>query len=111
MEQLTLAEATEFFAEFYGGEHHIPNYKVKDISNGGFEVYHDRGSISTYDYSELTRLVFMAHEKCIRVGIGAKKNGVLFINIFKRQREGDMILKHPTLEEALENYNNFKNKK
>ena len=99
---LTLEEATEFFSEFYSGEHHIPG-KVKEFGYG-WQVNHDRGDLATYDYNQLTRLVFMAHEKCIRVSIMASSPRHIKIAIWKRQREGGMSERHPTLEQAINSW-------
>lgn len=103
MNELTETEATDFFSEFYGGEHHIPGYKPKRFGPG-WCVNHDRGDLATFDFNQLTRLVFMAHDKCIRVGLNAKRNNIIEIAIHKRQREGGMSERHPTLEQAIEKF-------
>lgn len=101
-EKLTLEEATEFFSEFYGGEHHIPDYKPKLFGGSGYSVIHDRGGLSTYDFNQLTRLVFMAHEKCIRVELIGYSSRKIRIAIWKRNgTEGNMSRIHPTIEDAL----------
>lgn len=108
-QHLTLEEATAFFSEYYGGEHHIPNYKV-DNEGLGFSVTHDCGNIATFDVNGLTRLVLMAHEKCIRVSISPQNKYAFKIYIFKRfGTEGSIDERHPTIEMAIESYN--KNKK
>lgn len=99
---LTLQEAIDFFSEFYQGEHHIPG-KVKEFG-GGWVVNHDRGDLATYDYNQLTKLVFMAHEKCIRVSVMPCSPRHLKIAIWKRQREGGMSERHPTLQQAIESF-------
>lgn len=104
---LTKEEATAFFAELYGGEHHIPKHTVHPFGLG-WMVKHDRGDLATYDYNDLTKLVFMAHEKCIRVGISPLSKGTLEIAIWKRQREGGMSERHPTLEQAIESFRKSK---
>jgi len=85
MTHLTKEQATEFFSEFYKGEHRIPNHEVKKFGHG-FCVHHDRGDLSTFDFNELTRLVLMAHDKCIRVSIEAIRNGIMRIAIWQRER-------------------------
>jgi hypothetical protein len=105
MEHLTEQQATEFFSEFYFGEHHIPGYKPKRCGFG-WSVNHDRGELATFDYNQLTRLVFMAHDKCIRVGVEALRNGIIRITIWQRQREGTIDSRHPTLEQALAKFRN-----
>lgn len=104
---LTKEEATAFFAELYGGEHHIPGYKVLDFGYG-WMVKHDRGDLATYDYNDLTRLVLMAHDKCIRVSINPISKTAVGIAIWKRQREGSMSERHPTLEHAIEKFRESK---
>lgn len=107
-QHLTIEEATEFFAELYYGEHHIPGYKVHEWGDG-FCVKHDRGGLSTFDYNELTRLVLMAHDKCYRVDISPLAPRYLRIAIWKRfGREGGFSSRHPTIEQAIESYNKKK---
>jgi hypothetical protein len=100
---LTLAEATSFFSEFYQGEHHIPG-KIKPYGDG-WVVNHDRGGIATYDYDQLTRLVFMAHERCVRVEVSPSSPRHLKIAIWKREREGTFSVRHPDLQTAIEKFN------
>lgn len=103
MEEMTIEQATEFFSQFYGGEHHIPDWKPKRYGYG-WSVNHDRGSLATFDFNELTRLVIMAHDACIRVEVAAVRNGIIRIAIWKRVREGNISLRHPTLEHAIDSF-------
>lgn len=100
---LTKEEATAFFAEFYGGEHHFPKGGVKDWGDG-YCVIHDQGDLATYDWDKLTRLVLMGHDKCIRVAVYPCAFKTLRIAIWKRKREGNMSSRHPTLEQAIEKF-------
>lgn len=101
--ELTLEEATQFFSDFYGGEHHIPGFKPKPFGLG-WCVSHDRGDLATYDFTGLTKLVLMGHDRCIRVSVQAKGKNVMEIAIHKRQRDGSMSSRHPTIETAIENF-------
>jgi hypothetical protein len=103
MKDLTEQEATAFFSEFYFGEHHIPGYKVSPCGYG-FSVNHDRGCLATFDYDELTRLVLMAHRDCIRVEISAARNNIIKISIHKREREGTVSERHPTIDQVLNSF-------
>ena len=94
--------AIGFFSEFYYGEHHIPN-EIKPCGDG-WMVNHDRGSLATYDFNQLTWLVLMAHEKCIRVEINPIRNGILQIKLHQREREGTITTAHPTIEAAIINF-------
>lgn len=103
MNELTEQEAIQFFSDFYGGQHHIPGYKPKQFGLG-WCVNHDRGDLATYDFTGLTRLVLMGHDRCIRVSLQAKRNGIIEIAIHKREREGSMDRRHPTIEKAIDNF-------
>lgn len=105
MECLTKEEATNFFSELFYGEHHIPS-EIKQYGQG-FSVVTNRGDFATTDFNNLTRLVLMAHEKCIRTEIsGSNKFGSITIAIQKRQRHGGLSQSHPTIEQAIEKYRN-----
>lgn len=107
--QLTEQEAIDFFSEFYSGEHHIPG-KVKRYGEG-WMVNHDRGDLATYDYDQLTQLVFLAHLKCYRVSVAPSSPRHLKIAIWKRKREGSMFQRHPTLETAIENFMKYQDQR
>lgn len=100
---LTKDQAEDFFAEFYGGKHHFPKGGVKEWGYG-WCVNHDQGDLATYDYNALTRLVLMGHDKCIRVSIQPHAFKTLRIVIHKREREGGMSSRHPTIEQAIETF-------
>jgi hypothetical protein len=63
---LSEEEATAFFAKFYRGEHHFPS-TLKQFGKG-WAISHF-GQLATFDGDELTRLVLLAHERCIRVAV------------------------------------------
>jgi len=96
--ELTLEEATEFFADLYCGEHHIPN-KIQKFGQGW--CVNDYTPMATYDFDRLTKLVVMAHDRCIRAEIHPASSGKFKLAIWKRQREGSMSEKHSTMEEAI----------
>lgn len=91
-------EAIAFFSEFYRGEHHFPS-DIKPFGEG-WSMSH-MGDLSTYDGDELTRLVLLAHEKCIRVEIDSGGPRRVRISIWKREREGAMHTRHPTIDQVL----------
>ncbi len=109
--EFTKQEAIDFFSKFYNGEHHIPGYAEGIKPCGlGWQVNHDRGCMSTYDFSNLTKLVVMAHDMCIRVQVAAVRNGIIQIAIHKRSREGNIMHAHPTLEQNISELRGFINK-
>lgn len=105
MKPLTREQAVAFFSTLYGGKHHIPGARYGDAKNvkpwgSGWSVSH-HGDLSTYDFDLLTRLVLLAHERCVRACIGPGWPGGVKIGISAREREGGMSERHPTIEEAL----------
>jgi len=105
--EMAKEEAVEFFSILYYGEHHIPAkghcgaHGVKEFGYGSWFVNH-RGDIATYDYDFLTRMVFLAHDKCYRASVQQAGPRTIKIVVFKRSgREGDMAERHPTIEQAL----------
>lgn len=105
-DHMTKEEAIAFFAQLYNGAHHIPGCDVHPFGRG-WMVKHDRGELSTYDYNELTTLVFLAHEMCYRASISNHGPKALKIIIWKRKREGGMCERHPTIEAAIETFNKY----
>jgi hypothetical protein len=97
--RLSEEDAKAFFAEFYRGEHHFPG-KIKPFGEG-WSMSHF-GSMATFDGDELTRLVLLAHSRCVRVELSNGGPNRLRIAIWGRQREGRMYERHPTIEQALE---------
>jgi hypothetical protein len=96
----TKAQAEEFFGEVFGGKHHIPG-DVKEFGRG-WKVNAYGGWLSTFDFNNLTRLVMLAHDRCVRVEIMQGGPGRVGIGIWQRRtRTGDMTERHPTMEQAL----------
>lgn len=96
MPQLSKEDATTFFSILFGGEHHIPG-KLKEFGYGWSVVY--RGDFATFDYNMLTRLVVLSHDSCIRASIHQGGPGSIKITLWRRQREGSMSERHPTMED------------
>jgi hypothetical protein len=69
----------------------------------GWYMNHSR-QMATYDGDDLTRLVLLAHERCIRVAIEPVNCRYMRIAIWKREREGDTYHRHPTIEQAIERF-------
>lgn len=97
-------EATAFFNIFYRGEHHIPNGGIRRYGEGWY-VRHT-GDLSTFDFDDLTRLVFLAHDMCFRVSI-IPGRGLSKIAVWVRgSRKGKMNERHPTIRDALNEWRN-----
>jgi len=85
-----------------GGEHHF--FGTVKPSGGGLLVNATSLNLATFDFDALTRLVFMAHDRCVRVEVKGSNPGYTKIFLHKRVREGDMMRRHPTLEAAVEKW-------
>lgn len=89
----------ELLAELYRGAHHVSSKKIKAWGDG--IKYSHYGELSTFDFDNLTRLVRLAHQQCIRATIGPSGPGMISIILHKRHsREGRMYEKHPSWEDV-----------
>jgi hypothetical protein len=100
------AEARDFFNAFFR-EGHWPNEMVED--RGSWSVTTERHwtgcELSTFDYDQLTRLVLLAHERCVRVHLRPRKRRRIEIVITRRDRISDSLSEtHPTIEEAVAHF-------
>lgn len=107
---LERTDATQFFAAFFGGEHHIPGTggrrgpdNVQPFGVNGWRVVEPGAAYSTFDYDQLTRLVFLAHEWSVRVQLTGSRAG-LELSIWGREREGDTSCRHPDLDAAVRSW-------
>jgi hypothetical protein len=61
-------------------------------------------SLSTVDFNELTRLVFLAHHCCLRIDIDATTRKHLRMLFHPRSRNGVYSQRHPDIQEALNDF-------
>lgn len=93
--------AEAMLARVFRGIHHVNS--LKHESPTCCTCIH-LGEISTFDFDELTRLVFGAHDFCLRVEIKQGGPNRLKIRVTDRTREGLVYDRHPTLQEAREKW-------
>lgn len=60
----------------------------------------DQG-IATWDFNQLTTLVVLCHDYCIRMQLDNAGMRHLKLRFHKRAREGGVGTRHPTMEEAI----------
>ena len=86
-----------------GGFHHLSWHGPIKPFGSGIESNTTR-SLSTYDGDELTRLVILAHDQCVRLEIGSSGPGRVRLMLSPRKdRVGSpMFERHPTLETHME---------
>lgn len=83
-------------AELYYGEHPLMG-KVKCHGTGIEYNTSALQGFATYDFSGLTRMVLLAHEKAVRFSIEPSGPGMLKLVMHKRTRSGKMHERHPGL--------------
>jgi hypothetical protein len=92
-------------ADAMGGFHHICA-PIKPFGRGiAASPWSDR--FSTFDSDRLTRLVFLAHDRAIRVEVKSSSPYRIKLVLFKRGRDGGISNRHPTLEQAIEVHRRF----
>lgn len=87
----------------YKGIYHIPQESLKKAhwqGNGYVEITINE-SLATYDYDRLTQLVVLCHDGAVRMEISAVRAARLRLIFHKRQREGRLFDRHPTIEDAV----------
>ena len=95
-------ECFELLCDIHGGGNHLFG---KIYPSGEFGIYINSTCshcMSTFDYSNLTRAVVLAHDRMIRFQIEPSGPGMLRLVAHKRHsREGRMHERHPTIEDAI----------
>lgn len=92
-------ECFDLLCDVFHGEHHAPEVRAFGRGIRG-SVY--AGQMATYDFNYLTRLVILAHDRCIRAELVAGAPGRVGVALFKRHgRPGDIMSSHPTIEKAI----------
>lgn len=98
----------DLLGELFYGINHLPNNVINKVDWSdpsvilitiGWEDW------STFDFSTLTRLVFLAHHLAIRVDLTPVKYNYMRIMFHQRQRTGNIFQRHPTLQEAVDRFN------
>lgn len=85
-----------------GGSHHIYGKMFPATDNGITTVISN--SLSTFDNDELTRMVILAHDYCVRLEVSPASSRHLRLYIHARDREGSIWKRHPNIHRAVENH-------
>jgi len=95
-------ECMQFLGDLFYGFHHMDVERVKEWGTGiAYNTSHS--GFSTFDYDGLTRIVLMAHKRCIRVEIAPSGPGLIKLVLHKRYgKVGSMSERHPDLSELIE---------
>lgn len=87
----------------WDGLHHFEEAAMRkvDWAHPFFVKLTLRTDLATVDFPMLTRLVFLAHDHCIRVSVRPCNGSHLTLLFHPRKREGAYSERHPTLEHAV----------
>lgn len=88
-------------ARAFRGLHHVRRIKRHSATFWEVNVF---DGISTFDHDTLTRLVIAAHDYAVRVELSQSGPGQIKIHLHARKREGAMHERHPTIEQAIEQF-------
>lgn len=97
-------DVADILGELFFGIYHLDTGALNkvDWANERYMSIVLRKSLSTFDFDDLTRLVFLAHWFCVRVTLEGKSFNYIEILFHRRIREGAFSLRHPTLSEAMD---------
>jgi hypothetical protein len=101
--------AFDLLSRLWHGGHHVVERVVMKSAVWNHPLYclvRFRGELATFDFTDLTYLVFLAHDLCIRVSVSARSTGLLELKFHPRQREGRMGQRHPTLDDVFDKWRN-----
>ena len=96
----------DLLGELYRGIYHLDSghlNKVDWTDKRYMEILIGR-SLATYDSDDLTRLVFLAHQFCVRVQIEPCNFRYIKMSFSPRQRGGSIFTNHPAIDQALEQF-------
>lgn len=89
----------DLVCDLMGGEHHTASVFAW---GRGIKTSFYAGQLSTFDFDYLTRLVVMAHDRCVRAEIVPSGPGRVGVVLHRRHtREGEAVKRHPTIEVAI----------
>lgn len=97
-------QAANLLGDLYAGIYHLSRKSLTKVewNNPTWVQIIIYGDLSTFDFDTLTRLVVLAHDRCIRVEISGVGPGYIKIGFSPRAgRDGPVHSRHPTIEDAV----------
>ena len=85
----------------FGGSYNWDRKKKVDWSNPYYIEIGWYGSLSTFDFNQLTPLLFHCHDAAIRLEIAPRTPRYLTLLFHQRQRDGSISQRHPSLSQAI----------
>lgn len=101
----------QFILAAFGGPHRVGKIRFDDNRQFGyaeFTVLMD--SLATFDADTLTRIVFAAHDWCVRIEFANGGPRRVKLRVHPRHaRDGSMHERHPTLQAAVDTWRRHHN--
>lgn len=100
-------DAADLLGELFYGIYHLDTKALAKVEwNNAHWIEFSLGhkNLATFDFDELTRLVFLAHHLSIRISIEASTHNYLKLTFHRRERIGGMSVRHPFLDDAVRSF-------
>lgn len=94
-------DVADLLGQLFRGIYHIDTSKV-DWSQPDHITLTMYGSLSTFDFPQLTELVVLAHDRAIRCEVSGCAPSLLRLMFHRRRRTGSVTERHPTIEVHIE---------
>lgn len=92
----------DLLSDLFVGLYHLDGAEKVDWANDHhIEVRVVYKEFATFDTNLLTKLVFLAHDRCLRVSVNPRSPHALTLLFHQRRRAGGVFERHPTIEQAL----------
>lgn len=95
-------QVANLLGDLFVGIYHLNGAAAMDWANTHhIEIRVAHKEWASVDSNLLTKLVFLAHDRCLRVSISPRGHHSLTLLFHSRQRDGGIWERHPTLEQAV----------
>lgn len=103
MSPLGIAVA-DLLGDVFAGIYHLNPTSLRrvDWTNPSHIACNIDRTLSTFDFAELTYLVVLCHDRCIRFSLAGNGPRHMEMLFHQRQREGSVSRRHPTMEDAIQ---------
>lgn len=100
------ARVAALLSDLFVGLYHIPRRSLRrtDWTNRYYIEFVTDVNLATFDVPQLTRLVFLAHDYCVRVDVQPASPRYFRLVFHRRQRNGSIFERHPTIEQAVSDW-------
>lgn len=102
------AQVADLLGDLFSGLYHLDGAEKVDWANDHhIEVRVAYKEWASVDSNLLTKLVFLAHDRCLRVSISPRSAHAQTLLFHQRRRAGGTWERHPTIEQALALYREY----